>query len=719
MFTLLFFLGLLAAANGLQSVAAAAETEKDHKLKVKLSVEDGVLGNSVDGRIILIFSPEKFAPLYDTVPFSTPNDFFGVNVFQFGPESSVTFSGGKADNTDFGIFGWPIRDLDDVPKGKYQTQAFLIKYENVTRSDGSMISVHFPCDDGARMPDANGSLATSAQHIEITGKPQQINLTFNETIGPKANETKNPQDVGASCAQGNYEDLDLLKYVKIRSKLLSEFWQRDMYVGANVLLPHKYDKHDTKKRYPVVYSHDHFEGRFGFAGYPRSQPFSARWNNGTSPGPNGKPDTATPEIIIVEFRHENPFYDDSYAVNSANLGPWGDAINDELIPHIDASFNTIAKPHARVLIGFSTGGWESLANLVFRPDLFGATFLSSPDPVDFTRFQSIDVYHDTDAFHSENGTANGIAREFSPNGTEVRLFDFESINHYELALGTKTRSLQQLDIFAAVFGVQGLNGYPLEPYDKLTGEIYPEATELWRPMDLTHHIISNWNSLGEVLRNRIFLTAGTHDQYYLERAVYEFQRKTEAEGGPDWANITILVNGKHEDQYRNFSTSEYIRVLGDWFQDHAGEKGKLLDEVAAKSPRGNLWSEVIKKGGHQAALARQAPPTIEIQKDHTLPASSVGRWDPGVKLQAQWFIDGKPYGEALDVQQADVVVFEPAASVAAGRRMQLRVTGRKRGYVEETRQSNVVMLMDPIKCTKVVSTTTSSPQSGLLCIRPT
>lgn len=263
-----------------------------------------------------------------------------------------------------------------------------------------------------------------------------------------------------------------------------------MYVAATVLLPAKYDKHDTKKRYPVVYSQGHFEGIFGFDGYPLYGPFVARWNNGTLPGPNGTT-FPMPEMIMVKFLHENPFYDDSYAVNTANLGPWGDALNDELISHIDDTFNTIAKPHARLLTGGSTGGWESLANMIFRPDLFGATITSYPDPIDFTRFQTFDIYHDKNAFHSDNGSANGLAHFFYPNGTEVHVIDFENMNHYEFALGTKTRSLQQLDIFAAVFGVQGLNGYPLEPYDKLTGEIYPEATEFWRSMDLTDHIMSN------------------------------------------------------------------------------------------------------------------------------------------------------------------------------------------------------------------------------------
>ena len=35
---------------------------------------------------------------------------------------------------------------------------------------------------------------------------------------------------------------------------------------------------------------------------------------------------------FCSIQHANPYYDDSYAVNSANLGPYGDAITQELIP---------------------------------------------------------------------------------------------------------------------------------------------------------------------------------------------------------------------------------------------------------------------------------------------------------------------------------------------------------------------------------------------------
>ena len=42
-----------------------------------------------------------------------------------------------------------------------------------------------------------------------------------------------------------------------------------------------------------------------------------------------------PRMLIVSIQHANPYYDDSYAVNSANLGPYGDAIVQEFMPYVE------------------------------------------------------------------------------------------------------------------------------------------------------------------------------------------------------------------------------------------------------------------------------------------------------------------------------------------------------------------------------------------------
>jgi hypothetical protein len=104
-------------------------------------------------------------------------------------------------------------------------------------------------------------------------------------------------------------------------------------------------------------------------------------------------------MVAIRILHPSPYYDDSYAVNSANNGPYGDAIMQELIPYLEKQFRVIAAPYARVLTGGSTGGWEALALQVYHPDFFGGTWSYYPDPVDFRRYELVNLYADTNAFY--------------------------------------------------------------------------------------------------------------------------------------------------------------------------------------------------------------------------------------------------------------------------------------------------------------------------------
>ena len=85
-------------------------------------------------------------------------------------------------------------------------------------------------------------------------------------------------------------------------------------------------------------------------------------------------------MVVVTFQHPTPYFDDSYAVNSVNVGPYGDAIMEELIPEIERRYRIIGEPWARLVDGGSTGGWESLALQIFHPDFFGACGPTVPTP---------------------------------------------------------------------------------------------------------------------------------------------------------------------------------------------------------------------------------------------------------------------------------------------------------------------------------------------------
>jgi len=420
-----------------------ASRHDGHGLEVRIRVADGLLNASTDGRISLIFAPAGAGVLEGAdVTSEPPNKMYGLNVYDLASGDTVTLSGGSgADNglhTRTGVYGWPNVSLSDVSPGNYTVQAFLNKYEKVLRSDGSTVSARVPCGDGAPNVDGYGSLVTDAIDVQVLNSTQTIHLTFNNISTP---EEFTGNEIGG-CSQGNYDDTEYVKYIKIRSHKLSKFWRRDMYVGANVLLPHGYDASDKSTRYPVVYSQGHWPADQGAFRYPTAN-YSKAWDAGVIPGAGGSANRSTPKMIMVTFRHEAPFYDDSYGVNTANMGPYGDAINDELIlGTIDKQFNTIPHAYGRIAEGGSTGGWVSAANVVYRPDVFGACFSSYPDSLDFHRHQDIPLYDNTNAYYHTDGSAIGSIRTFQ-NETEVILATVQGENHWELTFGTSSRSSLQ------------------------------------------------------------------------------------------------------------------------------------------------------------------------------------------------------------------------------------------------------------------------------------
>lgn len=130
---------------------------------------------------------------------------------------------------------------------------------------------------------------------------------------------------------------------------------------------------------------------------------------------------------------------------------------------------------------------------------------------------------------------------------------------------------------------------------------------------------------------------------------------------------------------------DYLYLLQQWVFDH-GPHGKtpLTPDLTSVSFRGNYWEDVIAMGGHQAAVARQAPPAVAVEDSDVV--ASVGKWDPGVSLDAIWVVNGKPMGESIAVEQGQELSYSPSKAC----QLQLYVTGTKRGYKTETRKSNVI-----------------------------
>ncbi|MFQ5790557.1 MAG: alpha/beta hydrolase-fold protein, partial [Acidobacteriota bacterium] len=335
--------------------------------------------------------------------------------------------------------------------------------------------------------------------------------------------------------------------VKIQSKLLTEFWGRPMFLGAHVLLPEGFDEH-PEARYPLMIFHGHFphtfsgfreeppdpdlepeySERFSWEGYNRTvQEYAHQfYQDWTSPD--------FPRVLVIQIQHANPFYDDSYAVNSANVGPYGDAITYELVPYIEEKFRGIGEGWARFLYGGSTGGWEALAAQVFYPEDYNGCFAACPDPIDFQAYTVVNLYEDENAYYLASRwkkTPRPGHRDYLGHVSST----LEEMNRRELVLGTKTRSGQQWDVWEAVYSPVGPDGYPKRIWDKRTGVIDKEVAAHWREnYDLSYILRRDWKEIGPKLEGKIHIYVGDMDNYYLNDAVYLIEELLESTTDPHY-----------------------------------------------------------------------------------------------------------------------------------------------------------------------------------------
>ena len=227
-----------------------------------------------------------------------------------------------------------------------------------------------------------------------------------------------------------------------------------------------------------------------------------------------------PRVLIVMPQHANPYFDDSYAVNSESLGPYGDAIMHELLPMIEKKFRGLGQGWARTVYGGSTGGWETLAAQVFYPDEINGAWAGCPDPIDFRAYGPVNIYEDKNAYFREGPFMKvPLPEKRKTNGIIDTTMEME--NRHELVLGTHGRSGEQWDIWQAVFGPMGDDGYPKAIWDKRTGEIDKSVADYWREhSDLTYIMKRDWATLGPKLAGKLNFAVGDMDTWYLNNAVH-------------------------------------------------------------------------------------------------------------------------------------------------------------------------------------------------------
>lgn len=485
---------------------------------------DGALdGGPVDGRLILLLSDrDDVEPRFQVQSGVKAIQVTGMDVEGLTPAAPAII--------DKKAFGYPCASLEDIRPGEYVVQAVLNRYETFRLASGHEVKLPPDRGEGQKWNKKPGNFFSQPVSLRLDPSEEVTHKLWMEDIIP-------PIEPPA--------DTRYVKHVQIESPRLTEFWGRPMHLGAHVLLPEGFDDH-PEARYPLVVFHGHFSAdfggwretppdpdmepefseRFGVEGYNRIEEeeawkFYQAWTG-----------SDIPRMLIVEIQHANPYYDDSYAVNSANLGPWGDAIQYELIPHIEERFRGIGEGWARFLYGGSTGGWESLAAQVFYPDEYNGCFAACPDPVDFRAFVQTNIYEDENAYWRE-GPFRRMRRPSFRNYLGQVSSTMEDDNLLELALGTRNRSGQQFDIWEAVYSPPGDDGYPRRLWDKRTGAIDFEVARHWREnYDLRYIMQRDWKTLGPKVAGKIHVYCGDMDNFYLNNAVYLLEEFLESTTDP-------------------------------------------------------------------------------------------------------------------------------------------------------------------------------------------
>ncbi|MBC8106813.1 MAG: hypothetical protein H7Z14_09510 [Anaerolineae bacterium] len=388
-----------------------------------------------------------------------PQPIFGVDV--------TNAKSGDAITVDDSATAFP-RKLSELPVGKYRAQAVLdMKDENSAwqREAGNLYS---------------DVVAFDTSTAGVT--PVQIELKrVVKEMEPKG---KN------------------VEFVQIRSQLLSDFHKRDVYLRAGVALPVNYDRN---RSYPAVYEVP------GYGGDHRMAIYEAARRANRAKG--SVAEEVAQNTFWIFLDPESPHGHTLFCDSDVN-GPVGQALIKELIPELEKKFKLIAQPSARIITGHSSGGWSSLWLATEYPDVFGACWASSPDPVDFRRLELVDIYADANMYTDSQG------KEFSGARFDGKVtMTTRDENGMEQVLGNHNNTAQQWDSWQACWGHRNADGNPKPLFDAVTGVIDHAEAESYRRFDIADRLRKDPNRFAPIFRSNIRLVCGEQDTYFLNEAV--------------------------------------------------------------------------------------------------------------------------------------------------------------------------------------------------------
>ena len=542
--TLVGALGAFAAYLAL-AAPAAAQPQVRFEATVSPAVEPG----PTTGRVVFVVSTTNKTEPRSQITVNGPA-IFGASRDQARPAAaSVADASSRA---------YPVGDLSALPAGDYYVQAVLIRYGLVHRADGK--SIWIPVHH-ARAPffGLEGNLYSDVQKVRLD--PAQgfdVKFVLSHVI----------------AAPERPKDTPWIKYVSVKSELLSKFWGYPIYLNAYVLLPKGYADHPNV-HYPVVFANSHSETPYSFTETPPTAEdiAEAKVDNLQTGYDFQKTWTSDnyPRFFAIAPFISSPYFLEAYDVDSVNNGPYGEAFTKELVPYLEKIFRIIPKPYARFVQGASTGGWETLALQLKYPDFFGGAWVFNPDPISFAHWQNINVYTEDNLFTVPAGSFLTHERTFRRSVEGQTTITQRELAQFEAVQGDHLRSGHQLAIWEASYGPIGDDGYPVPLFDDRTGKIDHKVAEYMRDhgYDLTEYARKNWTTLGPKLSDKLNFISGEMDNFYLNLGVYDFQDMVKDVAGPDYPITFRYGRPKKGHSWHATDFSQMIREMAAAAKKHA------------------------------------------------------------------------------------------------------------------------------------------------------
>ena len=483
---------VLLASMALASVVALSPRAEGAKVRFAVTYPADRRAAPLDGRLLLLLSTDKSEEPRTQITDNAlrSQQVFGIDVDGWKAGTEAVFQGD--------VLGFPTMSLAEIPPGTYQVQALLHRYETFRRADGHTVKLPMDRGEGQQWSKAPGNLYSTPREITLDpARAETIRIALDQVIPPipdprrdKVHQARK-DPVGAADEVLGTADVPRRPHPAARglrhapgSALPARHQSRPLPLHARGL-PARAAGPESPPRYSE---------RFHVEGYNRIEQELAHafYKDWTGPG--------YPRYLLVEIQHANPFYDDSYAVNSQNLGPYGDAITHELIPYLEKKYRALGGGWARFVYGGSTGGWESLAAQILYPDEYNGCWAACPDPIDFHAYMTVNIYDQPNAYFWSSPWTK-IATPAHRDYLGHLQATIEQQSRFELVVGERTRSGGQLDIWEAVYSPVGPDGYPMRIWDRRTGVIDKSVAAFWKEnYDLVDILKRNWSKgLGQKL----------------------------------------------------------------------------------------------------------------------------------------------------------------------------------------------------------------------------